>query len=150
MVKRFGVLDTVEGLEERIYDAVVSPAAIETALFTIPANSVVDSVQANVDAALTGGGTSVTFSIGITGDVDAYGTAGAPTDLLTKNAKLNAIGTKASGAGASVGIFSGGTTALKLIAAATGGTTAGDTALTVGSVRVVVRYRTLINLKNHA
>lgn len=148
-IERIGAT-TSEGMELRVWTNTVSPAAIETALFTVPANSVIDSVQANVQSALTGGGTTVTFGIGITGDVDLYGTAfsgGVQADLLTQNAKINAIGTK-SNAGAGIGVYNAATVALKLIGAATGGTSAGDTALTVGSVRVVVRYRVLVSLAN--
>ena len=145
VIERIGAT-ALEGLEVRVYEQTVTPAAIETALITLPANHVVDSVQANCQAALTGGGTTVTWGIGITGDVDAYGTVGAPTDSLLKNGKVNAMGTKAADAGASVGVFSAATAAVKLIGAATGGAAAGDTALTVGSVRVVIRYRVLVSL----
>jgi hypothetical protein len=149
VIERIGATAT-EGMEVRVYEAILSPAAIETALFTVPANSVIDSVQANVATALTGGGTTVTFGFGITGDVDLYGTAfsgGVQADLLTQNAKVNAIGTKTN-AGAGIGVYNASTVALKLIGAATGGASAGDTALTVGTVRVVVRYRVLIDLAN--
>ena len=145
VIERIGAT-TVEGMEVRVLEVTLSPAAIETAILTLPTNHVVDSVQANCQSALTGGGTTVTWGIGITGDVDAYGTVGMPTDSLAKNGKLNAIGIKAAGAGASIGQFSATTVALKLIGAATGGTSAGNTALTVGSVRVVVRYRVLVSL----
>jgi hypothetical protein len=145
VIERIGAT-TLEGLEVRVYEQTVTPAAIETALITLPTNHVVDSVQANCQAALTGGGTTVTWGIGITGDVDAYGSVGIPTDSLLKNGKINAMGTKAAGAGASVGVFSATTAAVKLIGAATGGTSAGNTALTVGSVRVVIRYRVLVSL----
>lgn len=137
--------DATHGWKLSIYEATVSPAAVETALLTVPANSCIDHVQANIESALTGGGTTVTASIGITGDVDAYGSFGAPTDLLAKNSKLDWMGRVASGAGASLGVFSKSTVALKLIGAATGGDTAGDTALTVGSVKVRVTYRTLMS-----
>jgi hypothetical protein len=149
VIHRIGATET-EGMEVRVYEAVLSPAAIETALFTVPADSVIDSVQANVATALTGGGTTVTFGFGITGDVDLYGTAfaaGAQADLLTQNAKVNAIGTKTN-AGAGIGVYNPAAVSLKLIGAATGGASAGDTALTVGTVRVVVRYRVLISLAN--
>lgn len=142
-------VDATHGIATYCYEATVSPAAIETALFTIPVMSVVDSVQANVESALTGGGTTATFSIGITGDVDAYGTAsnsGVQADLLTKNAKANAFGRVAAGAGASIGLWSAATVDLKLIGAATGGAAAGDTALTVGSVKVRVVYRSALSL----
>lgn len=141
--------DATHGIKTVVYDATVSPSAVETALFTVPAMSVIDSVQANVESALTGGGTTVTFSIGITGDVDAYGTAttaGVQADLLTKNAKCDAFGNRGSGAGAGLGVFTAGTVALKLIGAATGGASAGNTALTVGSVKIRVVYRTIMSL----
>lgn len=145
--------DSTHGMKTCVYEATVSPAAVETALFTVPAMSVIDSVQANVESALTGGGTTVTFSIGVTGDVDAYGTAttaGVQADLLAKNSKCDAFGGRGSGAGASLGVFTAGTVALKLIGAATGGASAGNTALTVGSVKVRVVYRTLMSIVDAA
>ena len=143
--------DVTHGMKISVYEATLSPAAVETALFTVPAMSVIDSVQANVQTALTGGGTTATFSIGITGDVDLYGTAGtagAQADLLAQNSKLDCFGTRASNHGAGIGLFVAATQALKLIGAATGGATAGDTALTVGTVKVRVVYRTLMALVN--
>lgn len=138
--------DTTHGLARYSYTATVSPSAIETALFTVPANSRIISTSMNIESALTGGGTTVTASIGITGDVDAYGTIGSPTDALTKNSKGIWAGSIAAGAGASLGVFSKSTVALKLIGAATGGAAAGDTALTVGSVKITVIYETLLGL----
>jgi hypothetical protein len=141
--------DLTHGTKTVVYEATVTPAAIETTLFTLPAGSVIDSVQANIQAALTGGGTTVTVSIGVTGDVDCFGTifsAGSQADSLAKNAKINAIGSPASPPqpGTSVGQHYASATAVKLIGAATGGATAGDTALTVGSVKVRIQYRTLM------
>lgn len=146
-------VDLTHGIKTSCYSATVSPAAVETALFTIPAQSVVKSVQASVVTALTGGGTTVTFSIGLTGDVDLYGTAttaGVQADLLTINAKLDCFGTRSANAGAGIGVYVAATQALKLIAAATGGATAGDTALTVGSVKIRVVYETMMSLANGA
>lgn len=143
--------DSTHGFARYQYEATVSPAATETALFTVPVMSRVIAVQANVQTALTGGGTTVTFSIGITGDVDAYGTAsnsGVQADLLTQNAKINAMGSIAANAGASLGVFSAATVALKLCAAATGGASAGDTALSVGTVKIRVLYETLLPIVN--
>lgn len=141
--------DATHGWARYVYEATVAPAAIETALVTVPAESVVEAVQANVQTALTGGGTTVTFGVGVTGDVDAYGTAGAPTNLLTINAKLNYSGAgNAPGAGAAIGSFSKAAVGLKLIGAAAGGAAAGDTALTVGTVKVRVVYRTLLPMAN--
>lgn len=142
--------DATHGWATYVYEATVAPAAIETALFTVPAESEVLSCQGNVETALTGGGTTVTWGFGITGDVDAYGTAGAPTDTLAKNGKLNYAGTNPPGAGAVLGVFSKATVALKLIGAATGGTAAGNTALTAGTVKCRVVYRTLLPIVDAA
>jgi len=143
--------DITHGWARYVYQADITPAATETALFTVPAMSRLLVVQANAQSALTGGGTTVTFSIGITGDVDAYGTAsnsGVQADLLTQNAKINAMAGIAANAGASLGVFSAATVALKLCAAAAGGNAAGDTALSVGTVRIRVMYETLLPLAN--
>ena len=143
--------DATHGMVTTVYEATVAPAAIETALFTIPAMSVVESVQANVETALTGGGTTVSFSVGITGDIDLYGTAttaGVQADLLTQNAKIDSFGRRAADAGAGLGLFVAAAQSLKLIGAAAGGAAAGDTALTVGTVKVRVVYQTLLSVAN--
>jgi hypothetical protein len=114
---------------------------------------VVESVQANVESALTGGGTTATFSIGITGDVDLYGTAtnaGVQADLLAKNSKCDSFGRRAANAGAGLGLFVAASQDVKLIGAATGGASAGDTALTVGSVKVRIVYKTLMSIVDAA
>lgn len=143
--------DLTHGMKTVCVSGTVVPAAIETTLFTMPAISRLVAVQANCDAALTGGGTTVTWGIGVTGDVDTFGTvfaAGSQADALTKNSKVNAIGTPASPPqpGSGVGQFFASATAVKLIGAATGGTSAGDTALTVGSVSFRIIYQTLMPL----
>lgn len=144
-----------EGWNTVVYEDTVSPAAIETALLTIPAGSIVDGVWAQVETALTGGGTTATWSIGITGDVDSFGTAASDDfttagDSLAQDGKWTAIAgiTPLSNAGASIGLFDAAAVVLKLIGAATGGATAGDTALTVGTVRVRVAYRTALPMDN--
>ena len=144
-----------EGYNVVVVEDTFSPAAIETALFTIPAGSIVDGVWAQVETALTGGGTTATWSIGITGDVDSFGTATSDdyttaADSLAQDGKWTylACATPLANAGASIGLFDAGTVALKLIAAATGGTAVGDTALTVGTVRIRVQYRTALPLAN--
>lgn len=145
--------DLTHGMTRRVVEATVSPAAIETAILTLPANSAVISLQANIEAALTGGGTTASVSFGITGDVDAYGTmmsAGSQADLLTKNAKADFIGRVAAGAGASLGVFSPAAVSIKMIGAATGGAAAGDTALTVGSVKVRIVYDTMQSIADAA
>lgn len=134
---RYGATAT-EGLEIRVYEATVVPAAIETNLLNLPANSVVYSVQGNCESQLTGGGTTATWSIGITGTVNKYGTAGnGAGDTLLKNGKLDFTATPTRVASAEQ---------IKLIGAATGGAAAGDTALTVGSVRVRIVYATCDSL----
>lgn len=141
--------DLTHGMKRVVFEATVTPAAVETALLTLPANSCVESTQMNVEADLTGGGTTVTAGIGITGDVDAYGTlfsGGVQADLLTKNAKGDFCGRIAANAGASLGVFSPAAVSIKLIAAATGGASAGDTALTVGSVKVRIVYTTMMSI----
>jgi hypothetical protein len=120
-----------------VFDAIISPAAVETAVLTVPAQSVVMSCQANVATALTGGGTTVTFAVGVTADPDKYG---APAvDGLTQNTKLNFIPAYA---------FLTAPEAVVLTGAAAGGTADGDTALSVGTVRVRVVYWTLNSLDN--
>lgn len=136
VIQRIGATAT-EGLEMRVYEATVSPAAVETNLVNIPANSAIMSVQSNVETALTGGGTTVTYSIGTTGDPDKYGTPSS--DLLTQNAKSNFI---------PAWTFLTSSEQMVLTGAATGGASDGDTALSVGSVRVRVVYLTLVNLDN--
>lgn len=143
--------DLTHGVKTAVLEVTLTPAAVETALLTLPANSCVDWLQANIQAALTAGGTTTTVSFGITGDVDAYGTmmsAGAQADLLTQNGKADFIGRVASGAGASLGVFSPAAVSIKMIGAATGGASAGDTALSVGSVKVRIGYRTIMSMAN--
>jgi hypothetical protein len=136
-VLRFGGSAT-EGLEYNVFEATISPAAVETAIFTVPTRSYILAVQANCQVALIGGGTTVTWSIGVTADTDKYGTAGdGAGDTLAKNSKLNF---------AIPGTLLTATEPLVLGAAVAGGATDGNTALTVGSVRVRVVYATLNSL----
>ena len=134
-----------EGLKTVVQEETLSPAAVETALATvIPKGSVIRAVLANVQTALTGGSTTVTWSVGVAADPDKYGTAGHPTkaDALTKNSKSNWINA------ALVQLTADET--IVLTGAATGGTADGDTALTVGTVRIVVIYDTFAQLANAA
>ena len=156
VVEQYGTT-TTEGWQRVVFEATIAAAGVETAILTVPAGSVVDAVHANVEAALTGGGTTATWSLGITGDVDAYGTATSDgyvtqADSLAQNKKFSYVAavTPLTGRGASIGLFSATAVALKLCAAAAGGATAGDTALTVGSVRVRVEYRTALQMADAA
>lgn len=134
VIERIGASAT-EGLEMVVFDADISPAAVETAVLTVPAGSFVLSVQSNVEVALTGGGTTVTYSIGTAGDPDKYGTPAS--DALTQNTKSNFMGPFA---------FLPSAEPIVLTGTATGGAADGDTALTVGTVRVRVVYYTLNSL----
>lgn len=129
------------GLLTMVVDKTVAPAAVETAVFTVPAGSVIRLVQANVETALTGGGTTVTWSLGTAADPDKYGTAGSPTaaDSLAQNSKDNWVPIPAQLTSAEPIVLTG---------TATGGATDGDTALTVGTVRVVIVYDTYQSLAN--
>lgn len=124
-----------EGLEIKVVDKTVSPSAVETAVFTVPAGAVILSVQGNCESALTGGGTTVTWALGTAGDPDKYGYPGS--DTLAQNSKVDTIPDWA---------VLGSTEPIVLTGAATGGTADGNTALTVGSVRVRIVYATLNSL----
>ena len=123
-----------EGYGIYMIDEIVACSAVNNNLTNvIPKGATILSVNANAQAALTGGGTTVTWSIGPSGTPNKYGTAGYPTaaDLLTKNSKSTWTGATQTAAA---------TEQIAVNAAATGGASAGNTALTVGSVRVVVVY----------
>jgi hypothetical protein len=130
-IQRIGATST-EGMELRVFEATISPAAVETNVLLVPANSLVVSAQTNVLTDLTAGGTSVTYGLGVAADPDKYGTPSA--DGLVKNTKSNFIPAHA---------FLTAAEQIVLTAAATGGAADGDTALSVGTVRVRVVYWTL-------
>lgn len=120
-----------EGLALKVIEETISfagNAALYKAMTTpIPAGSVIVAVQANIQAALTGGGTTVKLGLGPNAsDPDKYG----KTSALTKNLKIDTMPTWAQLAS---------NEAIDLCACATAGG-AGDTALTVGSVRVRIAY----------
>jgi hypothetical protein len=100
----------------------------------IPAGAVIVSVQANVQAAVTGGGTTAKIGLGIATDPDKYGLSSA----LTKNVKIGGPADWAVlAASEQLGIYA---------CAANGA--AGNTALTVGSVRVRIVYAYCESLVN--
>jgi hypothetical protein len=115
-----------EGLQLLAVDEVVSFAAnaalYKELTYLLPAGTVLLSAQANVNAALTGGGTTAKVGLGTEADPDLWG----KTADLTKNAKISTIPDWAILAAP---------TAVRLSSCAADGS-AGDTALTVGSVRV--------------
>lgn len=126
---------STEGVEVIVFENDISPAAVETAVVTVPAGAVILAVQSNVEAALTGGGTTVTHSLGTAADPDKYGTPAA--DSLAQNAKIDTIPDWAVLSAVEPIVLTG---------TATGGAADGDTALTVGTVRVRVVYLALNSL----
>lgn len=119
-------------LEETI--SFVDNVALYKAMTTpVPAGAVILSVQANIEGALTGGGTTAKVGLGPNAtDPDKYG----KTTVLTKNAKISTVPDWAVLAAPE---------AIDVCACTAAGA-AGDTALTVGSVRVRVVYLALANL----
>ena len=102
----------------------------------IPAGAVILSVQANIEATVTGGSTTVKIGLGPNGgDVDAYGLSGD----LVKNTKINTIPAWAVLATE---------TAIDVNGVVTNGSALGDTNITAGSVRVRVVYLQLVSLAN--
>ena len=101
----------------------------------IPAGAIILSVQGYVVRTLVAGGTSVTWSLGLTGStVNAYGTAGYPSaaDLLAAKSKSNWLN-------AAMPIVAT-ANAVSVYACATGGASAGNTAFADGQIRIVVTY----------
>ncbi len=147
-VKEHEGTSATEGFETRIFEATIAPAAVSTAVATLPAGHIVDGVWMQIAATLTAGGTTVTVSLGIAADVDELGTMTSDdfttaADLLVTDSKWTALSgvTPLSGAGDAIGLFSEVARAVVVSGAATGGATAGDTALSVGSIRIRIKYR---------
>ncbi len=133
----FGNVST-EGLTQKVLEETISFAAntdLAKALTAkLPAGAVVLSAQANIQAAITGGGTTAKLGVGIASDPDKYG----KTSALTKNAKITTLPDWAVIASEeTVGLYA---------CAADG--SAGDTALTVGSARVRIVFLVAVDLAN--
>jgi hypothetical protein len=130
-----------EGCQVAIIEETISfagNAAMYKELTTqLPANSIVLSVQANVQAALTGGGNTTKVGIGSAADPDLYG----KTAALTKNAKIDHLP-------ASLAVIATATTVR--VSSNQNDGSEGTTALTVGSVRVRIVYRALVSLTDAA
>jgi hypothetical protein len=103
---------------------------------TIPAGAVILSSQANIDAAVTGGGTTVKIALGLSGgDVDAYGLSSG----LTKNTKIDFIPSWAALAAE---------TTIAVCGVVSNGSALGDTNITAGSVSVQIIYLQLASMAN--
>lgn len=135
VVQRWGATAT-EGLQVVVYEETLSPSAVETSVISIPPNSRILAVQSNVETALTGGGTTDSYGIGTTGDPDKYGSSAT----LTQNSKSDFLGDGTVISAPEDVVLTG--TASE--------TADGDTALTVGSVRVRIVYLRLTSLDDAA
>lgn len=131
---------TAEGLRVRVIEEVVNlsgaGAAYKNLTSAIPSGAVILGVQANIDALVVAGGTTVKVAIGIAaGDVDKYGLATG----LTQNLKINTIPAHA---------VLGSSEQLAVCGVVTDGSALGDTNLSSGSVRVRIVYIDLLSLAN--
>ena len=128
VIQRMGATVT-EGYEIKVIDETTAALnAVSTDLTEdVPSGAVILCVQGNVESALTGGGTTANWGIGTAGDPDKY----SPTvGVLAKNSKIDTIPDWAVLSGAEDIQVHG----------VTAGGAIGDTALTVGSVRVRIVY----------
>lgn len=133
-------LDATEGYQLMVIDETLNLTALGAkfkALTTaVPSGAVILSAQANIEAAVTAGGTTALVALGLNGgDVDKYGISTA----LTKNNKINTIPAHA--------VLSG-TEQIDVCGVVVGGATLGDTNISAGSVRVRVVYAIPTSLKN--
>jgi hypothetical protein len=134
VVQRFGAT-TTEGLETVVVDKTITLGAVAgVAVFTVPANSVLRSVQGNVQTAATGGGTTAAVGIGVDADPDAYGVSAA----LTLDSKINKLLTPT---------FSSATIAIEAFPCTAAGAI-GNTAFTAGTLRVRIVYDRQTSLNN--
>lgn len=77
-----------EGLEIKVIDETVNPAAVETDLTEdVPSGAVILSAQINVESAGSAAGTTSAYGLGTSGDPDKYG----ETSDLTQNQKIDTI-----------------------------------------------------------
>lgn len=137
IVQAFGATSS-EGLQMAIVDETVSFAG-NTDLFKLltylfPAGTQILCAQANIQAALTGGGTTAKLGLGTEADPDLFG----KTSALTQNLKITTVPSWSPLSGA---------TYLRLTGVKSDGD-AGDTALTVGSVRVRIVFIAPVDLAN--
>ena len=129
-----------EGLEVSVIDETLDLTALRAKFKaltnTIPAGSVILAVQANIEAAVTAGGTTVKIAVGLNGgDLDKYG----QTSDWTHNQKIDTIPNWTVLSGAEQ---------LDVCGVITGGSAPGDTDISAGSVRVPVAYLTRNSLDN--
>ncbi len=125
--------DRAESLKYNVFEATVDLTdlgALFVALVTLPAGAVVRAASALITETVVAGGTSVKLGIGPTGTKNKYGNVAALTaDSHVEAAFASAVGTS--------------TEAVLLNIVATGGTAAGDTTPTAGTVMVRIEYETM-------
>ena len=123
---------------EEVVDLTDAGAKFVAMTTPIPAGAVILSAQANIEAAVTAGGTSVKVGLGQKlGDADKYG----KTSALTKNAKISTVPDWA---------VLGSEEQIDVTALLTDGSDLGDSNFSAGSVRVKIVYIELANLKDAA
>lgn len=124
---------------------ITSPAVAGTAFVTVPKGAIPVYGSMICKTAGTAGGTTTTASLGIAGTVDKYGTFGLPSaqaDSVARNAKGAKLVTPAAALASAEDV--------KLFAAAIGGGSAGDTALTGMVVLCELAYWLPVAPKNYA
>ena len=128
-----GLLHSIEEVVD-LTDAGAKFVAMSTPL---PAGAAFLGAQANLDAAVTAGGTTVKIALGINdGDVDAYG----KTTGLTQNLKIDTI---------PLTVLSAETT-VDVCGVVADGSALGDSNLSAGKVRVRLLYLALKSLADAA
>lgn len=136
-VLEFGRTDG-KGLQIKVIDETVdltaAGAKYKAMTTPVPAGAVILSVQANIEALVVAGGTTVKVGLGPNaGTVAKYGKSAS----LVKNQKINIIPDWAVLAGDE---------AIDVCGVVTDGTTLGDTNISAGSVRVRVVYLQTVSL----
>lgn len=125
------------GIIDEVVDLTGNAALYKAISEDVPAGAVILSVQANIDATVTGGSTTVKIGIGLNAsDPDKYGLSGN----LAQNTKINTTPALAR--------LSADTT-LDVCACATNGA-AGDTNITAGKVHVKIVYQLFADLADTA
>jgi hypothetical protein len=129
---------TAEGMQlgciDETFSFVGNTDLFKETAYLFPAGAVLLCAQANIQAAATGGSTTTKVGLGTEADPDLYG----KTSALTKNLKITTTPDWAVIASP---------VRLRVSACATDGS-AGDTALTVGSVRIRIVFLAPVDLIN--
>jgi len=132
---RLGVGGMLRCLEETV-DLTAAGAKFVAMAAAIPAGAVIIGAQANIQTAVTAGGTTVKVALGLHGvDVDLYGKSTG----LTKNLKIDTVPDWA---------VLGTATTIDVCGVTTSGAALGSANLSAGTVRVRIMYLDLTSLPN--